>query len=475
MERQEFDPKLQIALPRLMFLGTNRGIGTSTILLGLLVCYKRQNFGVGTAKIGPSLAEPTHHRRVISRLSYTLDPWLLTEAQLRQSLIRLSGATQLALIEGNEAIFDYCGEESNFYSPAAMAQRSGTPIILLVDARGYQESIAAHVAGFMQRDPAVKISGVIANRVKDKSHNKRLRRAIESLDGPQYLGGVPAGDPQQMGGTLVGIQMYNPSALTRNRLLATGNLLAESVDRDALLEIAQNATPLNRDASVESSFNRLCKIAVADDQAFHLTVQDNLDLIRRVGAELVAFSPIADRRLPTGVQGLYLPGGYPQLYAADLSNNRPMLQAIRDFVAAGGVLYAEAGAAAYLCKKMTLYNGSSFEMVGVLSGVATAMIDDAESPTVTYEEVSLTRECILGPPGGTLRGFRDNRWSIRFESAVDYCFDVRDRPQEDKSESLHFTEGISPRENILITKLNLHWASAPVIARQFVERVKSAI
>ncbi|MFN8389072.1 MAG: cobyrinate a,c-diamide synthase [Bdellovibrionota bacterium] len=463
-----------VPLPRVLMVGTHQGVGVSTVVLGLVVCCRRQTIGIGSAKIGPSLAEPTHHRRVMSRLSYTLDSWLQNRKQIRESLVRLSSGTELAIFEGVGGLYDSLGSDSAFATQAELAKFLGAPVVLVVDARGYAESIAAEVFGFCNYDPQVQIAGVIANRVKNDEHNQLLKAAIESLGGPAYLGGVAVGDPHQTGGTLVGLHLYNPSALTRNRVIGSGNLVQAGVDLDAFRRAASAAPALQIDAKGSGNFSRLAKIAVADDQAFHLTVQDNLDMIRRVGGELVAFSPIADRKIPTGASAIYLPGGYVQLYAADLANNRPMLEAIRQFVHAGGLLYAEAGAIAYLSKKATLFNGSTFEMVGVLPGAASAIIDDADVPKVIFEETSVVGENIIGSSGDHLRGFRDNRWALRLESPVETCLRSTERGMEGEAGNIPIPDGFAPRPNVFITRLNLHWGSHPDVCRRFVENAAKA-
>ncbi len=467
------EKKKTINVPRVLVIGTNRGIGVSTLVLGLVVALRRRSVGVGTAKIGCSLSETTHHRRVMSRLAYSLDPWMLSEKQFLESLARLAGGTEIGIFEGSGGIFDPLGDDCSFVTQGEMARALGVPIILVVDARGYGDSIAAHIFGFSQYDPEVRIAGVIANRVKDAEHNELIRAAVESLNGPRYLGGVAVGDPHQTGGTLVGLQMYNPSALTRNRVIGTGNLIESGVDLDGLRQIGEKARVLPVDFELPTTTNRVCKVAVADDQAFHLTVQDNLDLIRRAGAELVAFSPIADRKIPAGSAGLYLPGGYVHLYAADLNGNRLMLKAIREFVEAGGVIYAEGASLAYLSKKITLFNGSTFDMAGVIPAAATAIIDDADPPQILYQDVVTCAESVVGPAGLACRAFRDNRWAFRLEAPVQNCFEVRERFAEGE-EDIVVLDGFSTRASILGTRLNVHWGSCPELARNFIAAVSAS-
>ena len=462
------DKESKISLPRVLIAGASRGVGVSTIVLGLIVAFRRRTVGVGTAKFGNSLAETTHHRRVMSRLSYTLDPWMLSQEQFLEGLYRLSGGTEMAVIEGEDGVFDLLEEDCTYPSQADFASSLGIPIVLVVDASGYGESIAAIVHGFSRYRNDIRISGVIANRVENPAHSERIRVAIQNLGGPRYLGGVALGDPHQTGGTLAGLHLYNPSALTRNRVIGTGNLVEGGVDLDALRDIARRTEPLSVDFETALTNNRLCKIAVADDQAFHLTIQDNLDLVRRMGGELVAFSPIADRKVPGGVAGIYLPGGYVHLYASDLSNNRAMLKSIRDFVSSGGVIYAEASALAYLSRRITLFNGSTFEMAGIIPAAATAIIDDAERPQVSYVQLYSRRESILGHSGMECRAIKDNRWTLRLEDTVEGAFESIER-YESGDAGVKILDGFMPTPNVFASRTNLHWGSCPDMARYFVK------
>ncbi len=466
------DKEKQISLPRILIAGACRGAGVSTIVLGLIVAYRRRTVGVGTAKFGGSLAETTHHRRVMSRLSYTIDPWMLDERQFLHSLHRLSGGTELAIVEGTDGIFDLLEEDCAYPSQADFARALGIPIVLVVDASGYGESIAAAVHGFSRYRNEVRIAGVIANRIENAAHGERIRSAVQGLGGPRYLGGISLGDPHQTGGTLAGLHLYNPSALTRNRVIGTGNLVEGGVDLDALRDIARRAEPLTLDFDTSIATQRLCKIAVADDQAFHLTIQDNLDLVRRMGGELVAFSPIADRKIPSGVAGIYLPGGYVHLYASDLSSNRAMLKSIRDFVASGGVIYAEASALAYLSRRITLFNGSTFEMAGVIPAAATALIDDAERPEMTYQTLYTRRESILGHAGLECRAIKDNRWTLRLEETVESAFEAVDRFNTEDG-GVKVLDGFMPSTNVLGVRTSLHWGSCPEMAKRFVKTAAS--
>ncbi len=456
------------SFPRVLIVGTHKGVGVSTVVLGLLVTLRKKNLGLATLKIGSSLVEATHHRRILGRVSYAIDPLVQNLEQIKLSLSLMSSGTELAIMEGSGGLFDDFPQNEYLKNQLELAVFLKTPIVLVVDASNYGESIAALVYGFKNFDSYVPIYGVIANKVKDAEHNEKISKAISTIEGVDYLGGVKIGDPHQLGGTLPGLKFSNPSAITRNKLIGNAKLVDDSVNLDLLVQIANASGEL--ELPFAPPFNKKTfKIAFADDQAFHLTIQDNLDILRRSGAEIVPFSPIADKKLPKDIYGIYLPSGYPHLYALELSNNKEMLQEIWNFVQNGGKLYAEGAALAYLSKKVLLKNGNFHDMIGILPGNATVQIADNELPKVTYQEVLTSNKSIIAPKGIRLSGFNDNRWSIRLEVPVKDCFQLRAKAE--KGNDFTISDGFAPRPNVLLTRLNLHWGIEPKIADWFLRGV----
>lgn len=450
-----------------MVLGTHLGVGVSTVVLGLIVNLRKKNLGIATAKIGSSLVEPTHHRRTLGRVTFSIDPEYLNIEQIKYELSLMSTGTDLAIIEGNLGVFDNYTNESYIKNQLQLAIELKTPIILVVDANNYAESISALVYGFKNYVPNAPIYGVIANRVKNKEHNEKIAKAISEIEGIDYLGGLKMGESHQIGGTLPGLKFSNPSAITRNRLIGNGKLVEDAVDLDLFQQITAAAGKVELPAPPPLNNKGSYRVAFADDQAFHLTVQDNLDLLRRAGAEIVPFSPIADHKLPKDLWGIYFPSGYPHLYALELSNNKQMQQEIWDFVQAGGKLYAEAGALPYFAKTLVQKNGATFDMIGILPAIATAQISDNEVAKVTNYNVKTVAKSVIAPDSVTFNGFADNRWVLRLENKVPTCFNITERERSEDKISLN--EGLAPKPNMLLTRLNIHWGSNPQIAEWFLK------
>ncbi len=464
-----------IDTPRVIVAGLGQNAGTSTVVLGLIVNLKRAGISTALAKVGPSLVDTTIHRRVAGRLSHTLDSWLLDKDQLMSATARLSAGAELILIEGDLGIYDHNDPGCSFRTLADFAAELRTPIVLVVDAYGLKEGIAAVVQGACQFGGA-HVMGVIANRVRSTAHNDCLRSAVERLGGPKYIAGIPVGDERLVSGGTFGQAQGNPSLLTRNRLLEVGDLVQSYLDLDALREVASHAGSFAVDKKLLRGENRRCRIAVADDAAFHLTVQDNLDLMRRAGAEIVAFSPLADIKLPPKTGGIYIPGGYVHLYAKDLSANESMLGSIRKFANAGGAIYAEGNALAYLCKEAVLYSGSRFPMLGILPAVATASVEETAYVKQVYCEVVAGQATILSRSGDVFRGLRDTRWLVRLEERVLQCFQLADRhaKTDGTASALMMKEGFSPLPHVLVSAVQAHWGSNANTARMFVDSASAS-
>jgi cobyrinic acid a,c-diamide synthase len=465
-----------ISMPRLMIVGTGKGVGTSTITLGLLVALKRAGVSVALSKIGNSLVDATHQRRIAGRLAHTLDLWMLSSSQLLSSLARLSVGAELIIVEGEQGLFDAHASDFSFAREADFAAQFNIPVILVIDARGYAESISALVSGFSKFSPCLNIAGVIANWVQNDEHNNRLKAAIESQNGPKYLGGVRIGDSLLFAQSGSNNTEENLSLLTRNRVIAVGDLVNASVDLTTIRALAENTQRLEVESSALSGLPRECRVAVADDAAFHLTVQDNLDLIRRAGAEIVAFSLLADNRIPIHSGALYLPSGYLQLYATDLHANEAMKNAVFEFAKSGGAIYAEGDSLAYLCKNIVTKDGDVFPMVGLIPGTANAVQVDARGAHSEYCEVTAFEETIFARIGDKFRGFREARWLIRLESKIMNCFKVRNRAMllsANRKTEPPAIEGLSPLPHVIATALQIHWASNQKMARMFVESAKA--
>lgn len=463
-----------IATPRVMVAGTSSQVGAATIALGLVVAYKQAGAGVCSGIVGNSLITATQHRRVCGRFAHLLDPWMLSQDQLIDSFARLSTGSEIAVIATQHGLFDERPADDVCAHDAELAFMLGAPIILVIDARGFENSVRAMIYGFSTFYPQANVAGVIANHVQNAEQGATIRDAIQSLGGPIYLGGIPDGETRNVEERQSEHYFLNPSLMSRNRILEAGSLIKNYLDLDAISKIAESAKPLYVPREVIGSNSKLCRIAVADDAAFQLTVQDNFDILRRAGAELVAFSPLADSKLPPRIGGIYFPSGYIDLYVDNLSNNKMLNTSILDFAQRGGAIYAEGNALAYLFSHVVLSTGEDRSMVGLMPGHATFTDPPERSPHFRYCMIRASSSTAVTAKDMEFRGMREPRLALRLEGEMRRCFQLTDRRDRTAEPGITIAEGLMPTRHTLATMVHAHWGSNPQMGELFLRSAQEA-
>jgi cobyrinic acid a,c-diamide synthase len=352
-------------------------------------------------------------------------------------------------------LYDGAAPRSEEGSTAEVAKWLGAPVIAVVDAAGMARTLAAVAQGLAAFDPAVRLAGVLCNRVGSRSHLELLREALAPLP---VFGGLPRVEALRFPERHLGLVAATCALLDEDALARWSALAEEWLDLDALLEVARSAPPLPDVAAPAAGAER-CRIGVAQDEAFHFYYDDNLARLEALGARLVRFSPLRDPALPE-VDGLYLGGGYPELHARALSANRPMLAGIRAFAASGRPVYAECGGLMYLCRTIRTLDGFDHEGVGLLPGKA-AVRDRLQA--LGYAEVETTAPTCLGPAGLRLRGHQF-RYSDLEGMPADGARAYRVRRRRGGEP---FAEGFGGG-NLLASWVHVHWASCPEAAEGLV-------
>ena len=356
---------------RLMIAGTASGSGKTTVTCGLLALLKARGLAVRACKVGPDYLDPAFHEQVLGVPSRNLDLFL-GSADLARSLIVVGGLKgDLTLIEGVMGYYDGIAT-TDAASSYDVARATGTPVVLVVDARGRALSVAAEVAGFARfREPS-QVAGVILNRVTP-SYYPQLREAVERETGVPVVGYVPHIEAAQLESRHLGLVAAEEVRDLRERVGMVARELERSVDVDALLALARQAPALEAPPLPGVHAQRggvEPVIAVARDAAFSFYYHDALALLERLGAQLAYFSPLAGEGIPAGACGLYLGGGYPELHAQELSAHKELRDELREAVAAGMPTIAECGGFLYLHETLEDAAGVRWPMVGALSGHA---------------------------------------------------------------------------------------------------------
>lgn len=377
--------------------GTHSGCGKTSVSLGLMRALSRMGHAVQPYKCGPDFIDPGHHSRASGRTCHNLDGWMLTPGINRDIFHRYAADSDIALAEGVMGLHDGYSGTREEGSTAHLAKQLGLPVVLVVDARSMARSAAALVSGYTSFDPDVRFAGVIFNRVGSESHAGLLREAMGMLPGIPVLGCLGRNEQIELPSRHLGLHMAAEENEARYDRLA--DWIEVCLDLDMLVgtiplvEIAPPTDPKLPEPRV--------RLGVARDEAFCFYYGENLRLLRLAGAELVEFSPLHDKKLPDDLDGLYFGGGYPELYAFELSQNTRMKKQVRAFHASGRGIYAECGGFMYLMRDIVSREQGRFAMTDIFP-VRAAMNDRFRA--LGYREVKTTADSLLGPAGTLARG-----------------------------------------------------------------------
>jgi cobyrinic acid a,c-diamide synthase len=437
----------------MLIAGTASGVGKTTITLAILACLRQRGYVVQPFKGGPDFLDTTHHSRIAGRTARNLDTWMLSEVANREVLSRAAAGADAVVVEGMMGLFDGKDGVSDAGSSAEIAKMLKLPVLLVVDCAKSARSVAAVVLGFEQFDPALQLAGLILNRVASAGHYRMLEAAIQARCRTPILGWLPREAGIAIPERHLGLHAAEETASANIDTLA--DLAEKHFNVDALLKLD---CPVDTLPTLPQAATRL-RVGVARDRAFSFYYEDNLDLLREHGAEIVPFSPLADGALPTGLDALYFGGGYPELYARELSNNSSMLASIREFVRAGGPVYAECGGLLYLSQQLTTTDGNVYPLLSILP---LAMEMTNRLVNFGYVTVTFTQNCLLGPAGTVVRGhsFHYSQIASSANLATSYRVDFSlsgTRQQEG------FTLG-----NVLASYIHLHFRANPTVAEHFV-------
>jgi cobyrinic acid a,c-diamide synthase len=444
----------------LVIAGTQSGVGKTTITLGLIAALRRRGLTVQPFKVGPDFIDPGHHTQAAGRISRNLDGWMLRKDDNLALFRRHARAAQVAVVEGVMGLFDGYDGLSEAGSTAQMAKWLGLPVLLVVDARSMARSAAALVHGFATFDPDLALAGVIFNRVGSAAHLHYLEQALSQLDKVKCVGGLPREQELAIPERHLGLFTAEDHPLEERRLEHLADFLVSHLDLEGLLE-SLPVLSLPPETPVASAAPPTVRLGVARDQAFCFYYQENLELLARFGAELVPFSPLTDRELPENLHGIYLGGGYPELYAKQLSDNESLKKNIAAQAAAGLPVYAECGGLMYLSREIEDLEGKRHTMAEVLP-LQVRMLPRLKA--LGYREITLTSSSLLGPPGTKARGHEFHYSEIAAE--------LEDLPRLYKITARQGAEVVPEGyciNNVLASYVHLHFGSNPDIARQLVE------
>lgn len=378
----------------LLFAAPNSGSGKTTVVLGILSALRARNISIQPYKVGPDYIDTAYHQTICEKPAINLDAFLLNDQQLQTTFEKYNHA-QIAIIEGVMGLYDGIGTTSDA-STASVAQAIHAPIILVIDARGMAASIAALIQGFQNYGKA-PICGIILNRIRSQSHFELLKNIIERDTCLPCLGYLPYDETIEIPSRHLGIlppqELKNFKTILKKIQLS----IEQNVDIDLLLNIACNHNqPINY-IQKNVPFHIPCSIAVGLDPSMSFYYHDNLELLKESGALLHFFEPMHDTTLPP-CDGLYLGGGFPEIFAEQLEKNISMRSAIKQAAEQGLPIYAECGGYMYLTNAITTQQQIRHAMCNVFSDVS-CIIQKRLNPQFGYAKTMLLQNTPIGQRG----------------------------------------------------------------------------
>lgn len=382
-----------------MVAGTASGVGKTTIATGLMAALTQKGLKVGAAKVGPDFIDPGYHALATGRPGRNLDSWICGEDAILPLAGRAGAGADVLIVEGVMGLFDGAAGDGPEASTASVATLLQAPVLLVVDASSMSRSVAAVVHGFASYDPSLRLAGIVLNRVGSPGHAELLREAIEPLSLP-VLGVVHRDDQLTWRDRHLGlVPVAEQPEAVRISLGRLAEIVTRSIDLDAVLALARTAPTTSADPPLLPEPVELGRssvtVAVAAGPAFSFVYRDNLEALEAAGADLAPFDPLSDERLPEGTTGIYAGGGFPEVYASRLSDNRSLLADLRSVTASGVPVWAECGGLLWLARSL---EGAE------LAGVIPAQGRMTDRLTLGYRRARARTDTLLAPTGTDLRG-----------------------------------------------------------------------
>ncbi|WP_436770943.1 cobyrinate a,c-diamide synthase [Yinghuangia sp. YIM S09857] len=461
--------------PRVVIAAPASGQGKTTIATGLMAALAARGARVSPHKVGPDYIDPGYHALACARPGRNLDPFLVGEERVAPLFAHGSRGADIAVVEGVMGLYDGAAGLGGFASTAHVARLLAAPVLLVVDARSQGRSVAALVQGFASYEPGVRVAGVILNRVGTERHEAILRESLDPLGIPVLgaLGRYEAiAKPSRHLGLVPAAERHAEAVAT---VAALGELVGAAVDLDALWRIARAAGPLAAEpwdpvretetGSSPEARRARPRIAVAGGAAFTFGYAETTELLAAAGAEVVPLDPLRDADLPEHTAGLVIGGGFPEVYAADLSANEKLRAAVAAFARAGGAVAAECAGLLYLARSL---DGSP--MCGILDADAHM----TERLTLGYREAVAAADSVLAEAGTAVRGHEFHRTAVAPGAGAHAAW--QSTPTRPRAGG----PAVGPvREGFVVGRvhasyLHTHWAGSPGFAGRFAAACRGA-
>lgn len=468
-------------IKRIMIAAPKSGSGKTAVTCALLRILKDNGWKVASYKCGPDYIDPMFHEKIIDVPAKNLDTFFTGEEQTRELFIDSLAEKNFAVLEGVMGLYDGLGGVREEGSSYHLAKVTKTPILFVVDAKGMGRSLIPLLAGFLAYDKEHLIQGVILNRIS-KGYYETISPLIEKELKIPVVGFLPEKAELQIESRHLGLMLPDELQDIQEKLQAGAEAFLKSVSLERIVEIAESAKALEDSAKaikkvqeigqgientiwenagiMGSGIDNRPMIAVAKDEAFCFYYADNLSLLQEYGAKIQYFSPLQDEKLPDGCHALLLGGGYPELYAKELSENKKMRAAVRDAVEKGMPTVAECGGFMYLHSAIIDKEGISYDMAGAIPA---ACFYTGKLVRFGYIEIREKQSFFL-PGGEKIKGHEFHY----YDSACNGEDVIANKPVTGKEYSCMIED-----ENCFMGFPHLYYPSNPAFAKSFVEKAEN--
>ncbi|MGW7551226.1 cobyrinate a,c-diamide synthase [Streptomyces rimosus] len=444
-------------IPRLVIAAPASGTGKTTVATGLMAAFTEAGLTVSAHKVGPDYIDPGYHALATGRPGRNLDAYLCGPDQVEPLFLHGSAGADLAVVEGVMGLYDGASGYGELASTAQVAKLLRAPVVLVVDASAQSRSVAALVHGFASWDPGVRLAGVILNKVGSDRHEELLRAALDEAGVP-VLGALRRAPQVQTPSRHLGlVPVAERQAEAVDSVRAQAAQVREGCDLKALLALAHSAPELPGTAwdpaqavarSGAGSVTGKPVVAVAGGAAFTFSYAEHAELLTAAGAEVAVFDPLRDERLPSGTQALVIGGGFPEMYAAELSANEPLRRSVVALAASGAPVVAECAGLLYLSRSL---DGNP--MCGVLSADARM----SQRLTLGYREAVALSDNALAAAGTRVRGHEFHRTVLEPGAGTSPAWGMTHPARRVEG---HVQDGVHA------SYLHVHWAAEPSLARR---------
>lgn len=394
---------MEYMIPRIVLAGTNSGCGKTTVACAILQALVNRELNVWAFKCGPDYIDPMFHSRIIGAECTNLDLFFFDENTLKYLLAKNGAGRDISVIEGVMGFYDGRGLTTTAASTYEVSLFTESPTVLVVAAKGASLSVMAVIQGFLDFCPNNLIKGVILNQCTASTYSVLAKEIEARFAGRvQLLGFLPTMRECSLESRHLGLITAAEVQGLHEKLNMLASQAERTIDIDGLFALAASAAPVYCEEVNLPKQRETVRIAVARDNAFCFYYEDSLDALREMGVELVPFSPLSDSELPQDIQGMYLGGGYPELYAQRLSENAPMRASVKAALERGVPCIAECGGFMYLTESI-----ASYPMVGFIPGKS---FDTGKLTRFGYISLKAGHDTLLCTAGGEIRGHEFHHW-----------------------------------------------------------------